>query len=546
MDIKELQTKWNKEKGYYKTKEVGDGLQHFIRQLFECPALFNLKQGSGVTKHTKRKNEFTIETRKRDKAGQADYIIFIDGINIVIPVEVEKYENIKAGEKQLLKYQLAWDRKYGILTDGFTWRFYNNTSYITFNIDDLFSNTKIFLTFWKEYIKPENYYLSFFEEQGQLSLFQKNSVKVERDRELFFEDITRLIDNFKNKLNLAGYFNSKDKKENDKKATEITYAYFIQFILYKNLVDNCYHSFEDEFKQRIEAIHRSLKAEVYDAVLTNIKSISKFISEKLYKPFNKEQEFINIHLEEILNKPKTELSDISLWLDIIVFINRYDFSNISKDIFGYIYENYLKDLYDETNKGQYFTDPAIVEFMLDEIGYTERTIQNKYQQGKLKELSLIDPSCGSGTFLYCATNRLINALWDDNTEKKSKLVEDAINNNIFGLDIAEFPLYLAEMNILMRMLPLIVNEKYNNPIDKKIKVFKTNDSVSEFLDIRGQNLQGDLFNQKLLALGYASYIRNEDDLKDMKTSLIPPKKRFDYVIGNPPYIGYNECCKQKL
>ncbi|GAJ17107.1 unnamed protein product, partial [marine sediment metagenome] len=25
-----------------------------------------------------------------------------------------------------------------------------------------------------------------------------------------------------------------------------------------------------------------------------------------------------------------------------------------------------------------------------------------------------------------------------------------------------------------------------------------------------------------------------------------PRRRFDYVIGNPPYVGYNECSKQKV
>jgi hypothetical protein len=32
----------------------------------------------------------------------------------------------------------------------------------------------------------------------------------------------------------------------------------------------------------------------------------------------------------------------------------------------------------------------------------------------------------------------------------------------------------------------------------------------------------------------------------MKDSMQPPRRRFDFVIGNPPYIGYNECCKQKM
>jgi hypothetical protein len=389
-------------------------------------------------------------------------------------------------------------------------------------------------------------------QNNQLSLFEENTIRVEENRELFFEDITQLIDNFKNKLNLTGYFPYIDKNESGKRATEISYAYFIQFILYKSLVDNSYELFEQEFKDRVDNIHRSLKAEVYNSIITNIQGISNLISAKLYKPFNDEQEFINQKLTEVLQKPKTRLEDISLWLDIIVFIKKYDFSNIRNDIFGYIYENYLKHLYEETNKGQYFTDPALVEFMLNEIGYTKGLILKKFKTKKLNELSLIDPSCGSGTFLYCAVDRIIDALYNEDTKERSKLVEDTINNNIYGLDIAEFPLYLAEMNIIMRMLPLIVNENYNNPIDKKIKVFKTNDSIYEFREIRLQangsqsdDGQLNLFD-KDEDLGYSSFIRNEDDLRDMKRTLLPPRKRFDFVVGNPPYIDYNECCKQKV
>ena len=170
---------------------------------------------------------------------------------------------------------------------------------------------------------------------------------------------------------------------------------------------------------------------------------------------------------------------------------------------------------------------------------------------------MIDPSCGSGTFLYAAVNQIIKAFGNGNNEK-SKLIETIVNENIFGLDIEEFPLYLAEMNILMRLLPLIINKKYNNPIDKKIKVFLTKDSVAEFFDTALRNTINDIsvksgqlsINFDELDLGYKSYVREEDDLEEMKRSLEEhPKisrRRFDYVIGNPPYVSYNECSKQSL
>lgn len=551
--IDHLKKTWEIDEKAFATKELG-GLQSFVKDVFECKELFDLLQGNESTKIEKRKNEFTIETNKQNR--RADFVIYIKGNEIVIPVEVERYNNIQAGVKQLANYQNDWQKAYGILTDGFHWRFYNNTSYTEFKLDSILNNPSQIKTFWEDYLKEENYYLTFFEKTGQLSLFkEEEALKIDENRELFFEDITKLIKNFKNKLGIVGYLQESGTVDSDKKATEIAYAYIIQFILYKNLVDNCYGDFNEQFVMRIEKIHDNLKTKNYQGIVNQVYGISDYISAKLYKPFHNEQEFITEKIQEVLRKPQVNFEEVTLWLDIIVFIKKYNFINMQNEIFGFIYENYLKELYEDTNKGQYFTDPAVVEFMLDEIGFTEKEIKKLSLNNQLNKISLVDPSCGSGTFLYSAVNRIINALFDG-SEIKSKEIEELINNNIFGLDIAEFPLYLAEMNILMRMLPLIVNEQYNNAIDKKIKMFKTQDSISEFMDtgivgkinkIIDDEGQATLpFDSTVLELNYKSYIRDEDDLKEMKKSMTVPRRRFDNVIGNPPYIDYNECCKQNV
>ena len=555
--IENLRKNWNIDKETFKNKELG-GLQDFICDVLECVEIFNLKKGNESTKIENRKKEFTRETRKKDEKGRADFVIFINKNEIVIPVEVEKYENIIIGEKQLFRYQLEWDKKYGILTDGGTWRFYNNNIYREFSIEEIFNEPEKFLIFWNDYIKPENYYLSFFESisgEDSANKYNEENISVENNRNLFFDDITHLINNFVVQLDLAGYFKEIDIKNSKKKATEIAFAYLIQFVLYKTLVDNTFENYKNEFQIRIEEIKKSIEVNVFSTVLVHISSISSFISENLYKPFSNEQENINEKLKFAIRQPKNKIEDVSLWLDIIVFIKKYNFSNIKNDIFGYVYENYLKALYDDSKKGQYFTSPEIVNLMLDEIGYTKEEIKSRFlADGEKANISIIDPSCGSGTFLYSAVDRIIDAL-DDYTSERAKIIEKLINANVYGLDIAEFPLYLAEMNILMRMLPLIINEKYNNPIEKKIQVFLTRDSIAEFLDagiyaidpmLSKNSEQENLFDSSQLALGYKSFIRDEDNLYDMKYSLRPPRIRFDFVIGNPPYISYNECCRQNL
>ena len=555
--LKSLTELWNEEKEYYRTAEVGSGVQKFCKKVFNCPQLFNLEEGFGSTNEINRSDEFLEETKKKGR--MADVVVFIDS-DIIIPVEVEKHGNIKAGEKQLLNYQADWVKKYGILTDGNEWRFYHD-KFIekVFFIDKILDDPTDFLTFWNEYITPENYYQSSFEKRGQLNLFDEVP-HVDSVRGDFFRDITRLIESFKNKLNLKGYFTEvEDDRERHKKAVEITYAYLIQFILYKTLVDNGFADFKDDWESRVKEVRKALKSESYGEILQRIKGISKTISKNIYKRFSDEQEIINKHLDDLLAQPKNSINDVSVWLDILLFVNRYNFINVKNEIFGYVYENYLKDLYaDETKRGQYFTDPLVVDFMLDQIGYDSANLQKRYAESN-DSISIIDPSSGSGTFLYNATHRLVEAFFDD-SESSSKLVEQLVNDNIFGLDIAEFPLYLAEMNILMRMLPLVVNQKYNNPIDQKIKVFKTRDSIAEFLDTAARKTDAVTPGKKhsgqismfddVLDLGYESYMRDKRDLDELKSSLETkngiPRYRFDYVIGNPPYVSYNEISKQEL
>ena len=547
-DLARLKKQWGSEKEVFKEKEIG-ALQNFVRKVLECVELFNLEEGKESIAPHNRRNVFIQEDTDNKARNRPDFVLYleIDQTQIKIPVEVEKHKNIKAGVKQIKTYKQLYNAVYAILTDGYEWRFYDgDTVCKKLKLDEILDEPEIFKTFWKGYTLPENYYLLFFNRMVfQRRLFEKEGLEVEENREMFFDDITALITNFKHKLRLSKYFNEKDP---DKVATEISYAYVIQYILYKTLVDNDYSDKKEEFLERFKIVHESLEAKLFGGVLEQATYIAEYISENLYRPFSSEQKYIEERLNEIKRQTKQSISDISAWLDIFIFIKKYNFGNVKNELFGYIYENYLKELHKDKNKGQYFTDPAVVEFMLDEIGYTADEIKKRIKEKPDNpDISIIDPACGSGTFLYSAAKRIIDAVYRVD-EETAKQAENLISENVFGLDIEEFPLYLAEMGILMKMLPMIIGEKYNNPMEKKIKLFKTDDSISEFVDMmRSISEKG---GQKELFVGHkfevSKFMRDEKNLTEMKDSMRPPRRRFDFVIGNPPYIGYNECCKQKI
>jgi type I restriction-modification system DNA methylase subunit len=544
--LQDLKNKWKNENEHYKTKEVGDGVQSFVIEVLKSD-VFNFKQGLGSQINSKRENEFTLEHSKQGEdmhTRRADIVIFVNA-SIVIPTEVEKFENILAGESQIMAYQKDWDKKYGILTDGYTWRFYNNTKYQIFTLDDLLNKTDDFKSFWSDYTKENNYYLEFLNQSKEGIFKQEKAIKVQKNNHLFFDETTVLIEKFITKTKLYEKFQDK------KTQTEFAYSYLIQFILVKVLVDSKFEIFVKDYNKKITLIIDNLSKGSYTDILSIIRNLSSSIEKDLYRPFKEDQKFINQRLEELTRKDEKEIGDISIWLDIICYIHRFDFSGITNDIFGHIYENYLKELYSEENLGQFFTPPEVVDFMLEEIGWTEDEIKKRVAKNN-DSLSIIDPSCGSGTFLYSATDILMKAVPNED-QTGAKKVEVLVNNNIFGLDVEEFSLYLAEMSILMRLLPCIINEKYNNPVEKKLKIFKTRDSIAEFWLQHKTNKAIDaeqtdsLFSDDYTDLGYKSLIRDDDDMVSAKQTLIGEKReRFDFVIGNPPYIGYNECAKKKL
>lgn len=132
LSIVELRAKWSQEKSYYEAREVGTGVEIFVKDVLKAPDVFALRVGLNSTKLEDRRNEF-LEKKASKGLRQPDITIFISP-EIIIPVEVERYNNIDAGKAQLLQYQIDLEKKYGILTDGYTWRFYNNNIYTQYTL----------------------------------------------------------------------------------------------------------------------------------------------------------------------------------------------------------------------------------------------------------------------------------------------------------------------------------------------------------------------------------------------------------------------------
>ncbi len=205
---------------------------------------------------------------------------------------------------------------------------------------------------------------------------------------------------------------------------------------------------------------------------------------------------------------------------------RYDFSIIESDVLGNIYEQYLGNILKSTPKrakleeskthrkeqGIYYTPSYIVDYIVkNTVGEFIKT----HTPEEIKKVRILDPACGSGSFLIRAYKELENywkhnsdfaQLTLDSEEFYSKKV-DILKNNIFGVDLDPKAVEIAQLNLLLQIserkqrLPILQNNiKVGNSLidDPSIsdKAFKWESEFPEIMKEGG----------------------------------------FDIVVGNPPYV----------
>jgi len=199
---------------------------------------------------------------------------------------------------------------------------------------------------------------------------------------------------------------------------------------------------------------------------------------------------------------KTIISEIPLtnWAEerirtLLDTLNLFDFSQIESDFIGSIYEKLIPPL-ERKRLGQFYTPAGIVDLI---IQLSVRNIND----------IVIDPACGSGSFLVRAYHRLreLNRVSSDIRDIEAVYHFKRILSQIYGVDINQFPAHLSVINLAIQ-----------NPY---AKIDKINVLVEDFFNIKPgvSTLTG---FQSLSTDG------NQTEIS------LPPY--FDVVIGNPPYI----------
>ncbi|WIH85851.1 N-6 DNA methylase [Brachyspira pilosicoli] len=244
--------------------------------------------------------------------------------------------------------------------------------------------------------------------------------------------------------------------------------------------------------------------------------------------------------------------------------NPYQFSVIPVEIIGNAYEQFLGktisiyknhkaviELKPEVRKagGVYYTPEYIVDYIVaNTVG---EAIKGKTPD-EIVNIKILDPACGSGSFLLGAYKYLLNYHKEYFLKNKTKkymgsryeIIDESGNlalwvrkqiliNNIFGVDIDSNAVEVAKLSLLLKSFEdsfnvneygqgSLLNEKILPSLDNNIKCGNSligNDFYESHLDLDDATLY------KINCFDWNSKFRDI-----MKTG------GFDVVIGNPPYV----------
>ena len=242
----------------------------------------------------------------------------------------------------------------------------------------------------------------------------------------------------------------------------------------------------------------------------------------------------------------------------------YEFSVIPVEILGQVYEQFLGKVIRLSSRqavvedkpevrkagGVYYTPSYIVDYIV------KHTI-GRYLEGKkpedIKDLSILDPSCGSGSFLIVAYQFLLDwylAEYLKNQKKYKKLIYQTMGGeyrltsqekkhillaHIYGVDIDQQAVETSKLSLLLKVL----EGESQETVTRQLTLFKQRALPDLDHNIKCGN--------SLIASDYYENVQlnllSEDEIYrvnvfDWESSFPPIIKRggFDVIIGNPPYI----------
>ena len=186
----------------------------------------------------------------------------------------------------------------------------------------------------------------------------------------------------------------------------------------------------------------------------------------------------------------------------------YDFAAIGADVLGAIYEQYLTQVQAERERrkqqGIYYTPRYVVSYIVRNT--LTRALEAAQERGGLaaaRNLRVLDPACGSGSFLIAAFDVLDDwfAQNDHSLRDTTKRRRHILRDNLFGVDLDPQAVEVTRLNLWLRAVHKQANACLTSPTFARATAL-----VDESFDWQRE------FPQVFEHGG------------------------FDVVVGNPPYV----------
>ena len=288
--------------------------------------------------------------------------------------------------------------------------------------------------------------------------------------------------------------------------------------------------FHDYLVKHDTEMMRIALLQLFEALNTPIEERSKFLRDDL-KAFP----YAKGVFAEYIDIPQftPELRELLLQKASLDF----DWSEISPTIFGAMFESTLNP---ETRRsgGMHYTsienihkviDPLFLDDLKLELeDILEEKVEKKRQkllsdyQDKLASLTFLDPACGSGNFLtetYLSLRRLENRVVRAMTHGQAFIGFEEFSpikvniNQFYGIEINDFAVTVATTALWISESQMLAETEQIIKHDIDFLPLKANANIHE---------------------GNALRI-------DWET--VVPKDKLNYIIGNPPFIGYSNQSK---
>ncbi len=400
------------------------------------------------------------------------------------------------------------------------------------------------------------------------------------------------------------------------------YEKFLERIEPYGLITSERHEICLSFFIKFIGIYLVLQSDIIPTSFKKSRNLRKFIHEILFQQ-KKETDLNSFVFDENIGAIfhathlETQIKDALTpkeWDNLVNILNEYKcviserfsdenqfLNEITPEFLSYLTESLLIDyerffslksrpkLSKRKDKGVFFTPWTLIKKIV------KKTL-TKFESGQIPNLKILDPSCGTGSFLIFCANELFN---NYGSGEVSKITSNIVQNNIYGVDLSLSNILVTKIRLLFWILDKgkitseinfkrifnnilignslfgIYDETFQYPLNydsiiDKILFRLTNEtsrgryswiSVSsmfknrrdEDLSIKDVEKINKLFNSLIKRI-YFNYVQNlQADIKPRTTineeelesialfhwGLVYPDvvKRggFDIILGNPPY-----------